>query len=162
MQTSEHPAMPPGGWMEDRTHVFPVRVYYEDTDFSGFVYHASYLKFIERGRSEFLRICGIGHRELLNAPEPLFWTVRNIDITYLRPARIEDALTARTQVAGITGARMLLRQWIERSGEMLTRASLEVCLIGSAGRPRRVPGTIRKQMEYYIRNPDNAGRPEEH
>lgn len=156
MTTNEHPAMPPGGWMEDRTHVFPVRVYYEDTDFSGFVYHASYLKFIERGRSEFLRICGIGHRELLNAAEPLFWSVRKIDITYLRPARIEDALTARTEVAGVTGARMLLNQWIERSGEMLTRASVEVCLIGSAGRPRRIPGAIGKQMEFYIRSPDNS------
>lgn len=162
MTTNEHPAMPPGGWMEERTHVFPVRVYYEDTDFSGFVYHASYLKFIERGRSEFLRICGIGHRELLNAAEPLFWTVRKIEITYLRPAQIEDALTARTRVAGMTAARMLLDQWIERSGEMLTQASVEVCLIGAAGRPRRLPGAIRKQMEFYIQSPDNPGTNQEH
>ena len=162
MQTNEHPITPPGGWMEDRTHVFPVRVYYEDTDFSGFVYHASYLKFIERGRSEFLRICGIGHRELLNAAEPLFWTVRKIEITYLRPARIEDALTARTRVAGITGARMSLHQWIERSGETLIEASVEVCLIGSAGRPRRIPGTIRKQMEFYVHGADNSGDHQEH
>jgi acyl-CoA thioester hydrolase len=162
MTANEHAGMPPGGWMEHRTHVFPVRVYYEDTDFSGFVYHASYLKFIERGRSEFLRICGIGHRELLNAAEPLFWTVRKIEITYLRPARIEDALTARTQVAGVTGARMLLHQWIEHSGEMLTQASVEVCLIGSAGRPRRVPGAIRKQMEFYIQTQDNAPADQEH
>ena len=154
--------MPTGGWMEERTHVFPVRVYYEDTDFSGFVYHASYLKFIERGRSEFLRICGLGHRELLNAAEPLFWTVRKIEITYLRPARIEDALTARTQVAGITGARMLLNQWIERSGEMLTRASVEVCLIGSAGRPRRIPDAIREQMEFYLQSSDNPAVGQEH
>lgn len=162
MATNEHPVMPPIGWMQDRTHVFPVRVYYEDTDFSGFVYHASYLKFIERGRSEFLRICGIGHRELLNAAEPLFWTVRKIGITYLRPARIEDALTARTQVAGITGARMLLHQWIERSAEMLIQASVEVCLIGSAGRPRRIPGAIRKQMEFYVESANNPGANQEH
>jgi acyl-CoA thioester hydrolase len=162
MKTNEHPATPPGGWMEDRTHVFPVRVYYEDTDFSGFVYHASYLKFIERGRSEFLRVCGIGHRELLNAAEPLFWTVRKIEITYLRPARIEDAVTARTQVAGITGARMTLHQWIERSGERLTQASVEVCLIGSAGRPRRMPTAIRKQMEFYIQSSDNPAVDQDH
>lgn len=162
MTTNEHRAMPPGGWMEDRTHVFPVRVYYEDTDLSGFVYHASYLKFIERGRSEFLRICGIGHRELLNAAEPMFWTVRKIEITYLRPARIEDVLTARTQVAGITGARMLLHQWIERMGETLTQASVEVCLIGSGGRPRRIPGAIRKQMEIYLESPDNPAGNQEH
>lgn len=162
MTANEQAAMPPGGWMEDRTHVFPVRVYYEDTDFSGFVYHANYLKFIERGRSEFLRICGIGHRELLNAVEPLFWTVRKIDITYLRPARIEDALTTRTQVAGITGARMFLHQSIERGSEMLTQAAVEVCLIGAAGRPRRVPGAIRKQMEFYIQSANNPAGDQEH
>lgn len=162
MTANEHAAMPPSGWMEDRTHVFPVRVYYEDTDFSGFVYHANYLKFIERGRSEFLRICGIGHRELLNAAEPLFWTVRKIEITYLRPARIEDVLTARTQVAGITGARMFLHQWIERGSEMLTHAAVEVCLIGAAGRPRRVPGAIRKQMEFYIQSANNPAGDQEH
>lgn len=162
MTANDHAALPPGGWMEDRTHVFPVRVYYEDTDFSGFVYHASYLKFIERGRSEFLRICGIGHRELLNATEPLFWTVRKIEITYLRPARIEDALTACTQVAGVTGARMFLDQWIERGGEMLTQAAVEVCLIGAAGRPRRVPGAIRKQMEFYVQSANNPAGDQEH
>lgn len=162
MTANENAAFPPSGRMEERTHVFPVRVYYEDTDFSGFVYHASYLKFIERGRSEFLRICGIGHLELLNFAEPLFWTVRKIEITFLRPARIEDALTARTEVDGIAGARMLLNQWIERSGELLTQASVEVCLIGSAGRPRRIPGAIRKQMEFYAQSPNNAADNREH
>lgn len=150
------------GEIRDGRHHMQVRVYYEDTDFSGFVYHASYLKFIERGRSEFLRICGIGHRELLNADEPLFWAVRNIEITFLRPARIEDAITARTQVAGITGARMFLNQSIERSGEMLTQAAVEVCLIGAGGRPRRIPATIRKQMEFYVHRPDNAANDQEH
>ena len=71
-----------GGQIEGKTHVFPLRVYYEDTDFSGFVYHASYLRFMERGRSEFLRVCGIGHQELLQFAEPLFWTVRSIAIKY--------------------------------------------------------------------------------
>lgn len=144
--------------MEDRTHVFPIRVYYEDTDFSGFVYHASYLKFIERGRSEFLRICGIGHRDLLNAAEPLFWTVRRIEITFLSPARIEDSLTACTGIADITGARLFLDQWIERNGEKLVTASVEVCLINTKGRPRRVPDAIRKQMEFYIQRPDNGAK----
>jgi acyl-CoA thioester hydrolase len=146
---------PAGGWIEQQTHFFPVRVYYEDTDFSGFVYHASYLKFMERGRSEFLRMCGLGHRNLLDAAEPLFWTVRGISIRYARPARVEDPLLVRTGVFDVTGARMFLRQWIERRAEEMTRADVEVCLVSAAGRPRRIPELIRKQLVFYIRNQDN-------
>ncbi len=138
-----------------KIHRFPVRVYYEDTDFSGFVYHASYLRFMERGRSEFLRICGIGHQMLLQLREPLFWTVRSISIKFIRPAGIEDALTVHTRVAEIGGARMFLEQWIERDGEELTRADVEVCVISGAGRPRRIPETVRERMAIYPRSADN-------
>ena len=141
---------PAGGRLEKTTHVFPLRVYYEDTDFSGFVYHASYLRFMERGRSEFLRICGVGHRDLLSAAEPLFWTVSSISIHFIRPAQVEDPLEVRTSVAGLAGARMFLRQSIERRSEEMTRAEIEVCLINSGGRPRRIPDLIRKPMELYI------------
>jgi acyl-CoA thioester hydrolase len=151
---------PAGGQIEGKTYVFPLRVYYEDTDFSGFVYHASYLRFMERGRSEFLRVCGIGHQELLQLAEPLFWTVRSIAIKFIRPARIEDALSVRTSVAGLTGARMLLEQWISREQEEMTRAELEVCLISAAGRPRRIPDAIRQRMEFYIEKRDNLRRTE--
>jgi acyl-CoA thioester hydrolase len=143
---------PGGGCIEGNAHIFPVRVYYEDTDFSGFVYHASYLRFMERGRSDFLRLCGFGHQSLLNAAEALFWTVRSITIEFLRPARIEDALTVRTAVIRISGARMFLDQSIARAGEAMTSAEVEVCLINSAGRPRRVPEHVRKQLEFYIRS----------
>ena len=150
-----------GGRIEGQVHVFPVRVYYEDTDFSGFVYHANYLKFIERGRSEFLRICGIGHQQLLRLNEPLFWTLRTLTATFIRPARIEDSLHIRTAVAELGGARMLLRQWIMRDREKLLEAAVEVCLINAAGRPRRVPGLIRRELEMYIRTRDNHANHEE-
>lgn len=146
--------------MEGKTYVFPLRVYYEDTDFSGFVYHASYLRFMERSRSEFLRVCGIGHQELLQFAEPLFWTVRSIAIKFIRPARIENALSVCTSVAGLTGARMLLEQWICREQEEMTRAQVEVCLISAAGRPRRIPDAIRQRMEFYIEKGDNPRRTE--
>lgn len=146
---------PPGGRIEGRVHIFPLRVYYEDTDFSGFVYHAGYLRFMERGRSEFLRMSGIGHQQLLNAADPMFWTVRKIAITYLRPAHIEDALQVHSGVAALSGARMLLDQWMTRGAERLTEAVVEVCLISAAGRPRRIPDAIRKAMEFYIRTQDN-------
>jgi len=149
---------PGGGQIEGKIYVFPLRVYYEDTDFSGFVYHASYLRFMERGRSEFLRVCGIGHQELLQFAEPLFWTVRSIGIKFIRPARIEDALNVRTSVTGLTGARMLLEQWISRDQEEMTRAEVEVCLISAAGRPRRIPDAIRQRMEFYLEPVENIRR----
>lgn len=147
---------PAGGQIEGKTYVFPLRVYYEDTDFSGFVYHAGYLRFMERGRSEFLRVCGFGHQELLQFAEPLFWTVRSIAIKFIRPARIEDALSVRTSVAGLSGARMLLEQRVNRDQEEMTRADVEVCLISAAGRPRRIPDAIRQRMEFYLEKSDNC------
>ena len=148
--TSEAKREPPAGWIEDGAHLLPIRVYYEDTDFSGLVYHASYLRFMERGRSEFLQFCGIGHRGLLQMEQPAFWTVRSISVRFVRPARVEDALLVRTRVAALTGARMQLGQWIERRAEELTKADVEVCLINPAGRPLRIPDLIRKRLEFYI------------
>jgi acyl-CoA thioesterase FadM len=81
--------------------------------------------------------------------------VRSIAIRYIRPAQIEDALSVRTSVAGLTGARMLLDQWISRDQEEMTRADVEVCLISAAGRPRRIPDAIRQRMEFYVEKEDN-------
>ena len=147
--TNDSNREPPGGWIQQGEHFLPVRVYYEDTDFSGLVYHASYLRFMERGRSEFLRQCAVGHRELLQLDEPVFWTVRSISIRYSRPARVEDALLVRTRVTALTGARMHLDQSIERGAENLTNAAVEVCIISATGRPQRIPGLIRKRLELY-------------
>ena len=141
---------PSGGWFEGRTHVFPVRVYYEDTDFSGVVYHANYLRFMERGRSEFLRISGAGHQGLFAASEPLVWAVRRMNIDFDRPARMEDALTVRTSVLELAGARMRLDQRVTRAGDMLVKAVVEVCVITLDGRPRRVPDSTRKKLEIFL------------
>ena len=141
---------PTGGWFEGKTHVFPIRVYYEDTDLSGFVYHASYLRFMERGRSEFLRIAGAGHAGMMEAPEPLVWVVRRMDIGFLRPAKIEQALTVRTSVLELAGARMRLDQAVMRGEEPLVKAELEVCIVALDGRPRRVPDSTRKKLEFFL------------
>ena len=141
---------PTGGWFEERTHVFPVRVYYEDTDFSGVVYHANYLRFMERGRSEFLRISGAGHQELFAAGEPLVWAVRRMNVDFDRPARMEEALNVRTSVLELTGARMRLDQRIARAGDILVKATVEVCVITLDGRPRRVPDSTRKKLEFFL------------
>jgi acyl-CoA thioester hydrolase len=153
--TTRDPEKPPkgepsGGWFEARTHVFPVRVYYEDTDFSGLVYHASYLRFMERGRSEFLRLTGAGHTTMFAASDPLVWVVRRMTIEFLRPARIEEALTVRTRVVELAGARMRLDQRVFRAGEPLVTAEVEVATVARDGRPRRVPDSTREKLELFL------------
>ncbi len=125
-----------------RSFKTPVRIYYEDTDFSGIVYHANYLKFFERGRSDALRVSGVAHRDLLERDEPLVFAVRRMDTTWLTPARIEDELEVRTTFETIKGARMMLRQEIYRGEERLCDAAVEVVCMTKDGRPRRVPEDI--------------------
>src|SRR5437016_5228945 len=116
------------GEIRDGRHHMQVRVYYEDTDFSGVVYHASYLRFMERGRSEFLRALDAGHGGMFAADEPLVWAVRRMSIDFSRPARLEDALEIRTVALHLAGARMQLEQRIYRRGEELVNAAVEVCV----------------------------------
>jgi acyl-CoA thioester hydrolase len=143
---------PPGGRLEGKTHLFPVRVYYEDTDFSGIVYHANYLRFMERGRSEFLRLVGAGHQGMLAFPEPLVWAVRRMTVDFRKPARMEEALTVRTQVLELAGARMRLDQAVLKDGEVLVGADVEVCIITMGGKPRRIPDSTRKKLEFFLKN----------
>lgn len=121
-------------------HSFPVRIYYEDTDFSGNVYHAAYLKFFERGRTEFLRDEGIHHSEL--AGEGIAFAVRSMEIAFDGAAHIDDLLTVTTEVAAITGARLTLNQVILRGDVVLTRASVMVVAIKTSGGPARMPKVI--------------------
>ena len=121
-------------------HRFEVRVYYEDTDFSGNVYHAAYLHFFERGRTEFLRAEGIHHSEL--AKEGIAFAVRRMEIDFAGAAHIDDLLTVETTVEGMTGARLSLQQSIWRGGVVLARASVVVVAIGKAGGATRMPKAI--------------------
>ena len=121
-------------------HSFPVRIYYEDTDFSGNVYHAAYLKFFERGRTEFLRDEGIHHSEL--AAEGIAFAVRAMDIQFDGAAHIDDLLTVTTEVAAMSGARLTLTQAILRDQTVLTRATVMVVAIRTSGGPARMPKLI--------------------
>jgi acyl-CoA thioester hydrolase len=141
---------PAQGWIDGHAFVFPLRVYYEDTDFSGVVYHANYLKFMERSRSEFLRAIGVRHQGLLTADEPLVWVVRRMRIDYIRPARVDDALLIRTGVIEIGGARMRLDQRVIRGTEELVQAEVEACVVTLDGRPRRVPAEVRARIGAYL------------
>ena len=121
-------------------HHFPVRIYYEDTDFSGNVYHAAYLKFFERGRTEFLRDQGIHHSEL--AGQGIAFAVRSMEISFDGAAHIDDLLTITTEVAAVSGARLTLKQAILRDRMVLTRATVVVAAIKTSGGPARMPKVV--------------------
>ena len=122
------------------THRFPVRIYYEDTDFSGNVYHAAYLKFFERGRTEFLRDLGIHHFEL--AKDGIAFAVRSMEISFDGAAHIDDLLEVTTQVEAMTGARLTLAQTIARHGAVLTQAKVVVVAIKTHGGVARMPKAL--------------------
>jgi len=130
---------PTAGRFEGREHLLPVRVYYEDTDFTGLVYHANYVRYFERGRSDFLRLVGIGHAQLLEHDQPMAFVIAEIGLTFVKPARIDDALVVRTRYRRIQGPRLIISQSVERGDDVLCRAEVVAVCIHLDGRPRR-PG----------------------
>lgn len=135
-----------GAWSAD-VHHLPVRVYYEDTDFTGVVYYSNYLKFLERGRTDALRSAGVSHADLLQLETPLGFAVRKITVEYLIPARIDDALTVETAFTEARGARMAIGQRIVRGEEVLISAEVEAACIDLDGRPRRLPKAVIEAIE---------------
>ena len=107
-------------------HVLPIRIYFEDTDFSGVVYHANYLRFMERARSDMLRLLGVSHDALDTGifGEGLAFAVRHLEIDFERPARIDDFLEVESSVARIAGARLMIDQCIRRGAETLYQPAL--------------------------------------
>jgi acyl-CoA thioester hydrolase len=122
-----------------------VRVYYEDTDFSGRVYHASYLRFLERGRTEWLRRRGFAHRDLAENSDAVF-VVRSLQIEFLAPAMIDDLLVVETSVADVRGASIDFKQRVLRSDKILVTAEVLVASIRE-GRPARIPADLRRLFE---------------
>ena len=143
------------GRVEGETHVLPVRVYFEDTDFTGLVYHANFLKFCERGRSDFIRNLGIDHRSLENpdAGEPAVFVVRRIEVDYLRPAHIDEVLEVVTRCGEIGGATLVLLQEVRRGETVLARLKVSVVLVSKAGRPQRLGKLVREALERFVNRP---------
>ena len=133
--------------MTPSPHAFPIRVYYEDTDFSGVVYHASYLRFMERGRTEMLRSHGIDQGAVLagEATERFGFAVRAMTIDFLKPARMDDLLTIETDVMEIGGASMELAQRVKRGDEVLIAAQVRIACVVD-GKPCRIPAQIRATL----------------
>jgi acyl-CoA thioester hydrolase len=140
------------GRIEGDTHVLPVRVYFEDTDFAGVIYHANYLKFCERGRSDFIRLLGIHHQALADPKngDPSVFVVRKVDIDFLRPGRLDDVLEVVTRCTEIGGASLTLSQEVRRGEMVLARALITVVLVSAAGKPQRIGTLIRGALERFV------------
>jgi acyl-CoA thioester hydrolase len=141
---------PSAGAFVGREHRLPVRVYYEDTDFTGLVYHASHVRFFERGRTDALRQAGIGHARLLSAPEPCAFAVTRLAVDFVGAARIDDALIIHTWFEAIKGPRLHIRQAITRSGETVARADVEAACIRPGGGARRPPAELGRLLGPYL------------
>ena len=142
------------GRIDGHVHVLPVRVYYEDTDFSGFVYHANYLKFCERARSDCLRLSGIHHHELHwhETGGRMGFVVRRMACEFLKPARIDNVLEVQTRMLQVRGARFDLDQQVWHDGEKLFEARVMAALVDGDGKPKRLPPDMRAVFDALIVN----------
>ncbi|PZQ55177.1 MAG: acyl-CoA thioesterase [Phenylobacterium zucineum] len=144
---------PSAGRIDGRVHLLPVRIYYEDTDFTGVVYHANYLRYFERGRSDFFRAIGISHTALLDLPEPTAFTIIRIELDYKRAARVDDALVVRTTYDSIKGPRLFVSQSIVRGDEVIAEAQVQAVCIDMKGRARRPPPGMAELLRPYLAAP---------
>lgn len=127
------------------THKLKIRVYYEDTDMAGIVYYANYLRFIERGRSEWVRDNGMDQKAMKHEDGVVF-AVRRVEADYLAPAHLDDELVVETDVVSVTAARMVMQQAVKRGEELLFQAVVTVVCIGENGLPTRLPAKLRQML----------------
>jgi acyl-CoA thioester hydrolase len=144
---------PTAGAWDGKDFLYPVRVFYEDTDFSGFVYHASYVRFFERGRSEALRSLGVSHSDLLTLTPPAGMVVRRLVVDYRLPCRIDDIVVIRSKFLSARGARMMIEQVMERDTTVVAAAELEVALINLDGRPRKLTADLAARLGPWLQTP---------
>ena len=123
-------------------HRFDIRIYYEDTDMGGLVYHANYLKFIERARSDWVREMGVD-QHAMKEEEGLVFAVRRVECDYLLAARFDDRLEVLTRVGAITGARLVLSQDVVRGADTIFSATVTIACVTDTGHPARLPANIR-------------------
>ncbi|HLY58599.1 MAG TPA: tol-pal system-associated acyl-CoA thioesterase [Stellaceae bacterium] len=148
------PARPEGGRVEGRAFLFPIRVYYEDTDAGAIVYHAAYLRFAERARTEFLRHIGWPHQRM-HRETGSFWAVRRLSVDYRRPARLDDALIVTSTVEACGGASVDVLQVIAREDEEAARVKVQLAVLSEGGRPARIPAALRQALLPYL-DPDES------
>ncbi|BAK64926.1 putative thioesterase [Sphingobium sp. SYK-6] len=137
MPTKPEP-LPASGFFEGAEHLFPLRVYYEDTDLSGVVYHANFLRYMERARSDMLRVAGIDQRAAVEQGLG-HYAVSRADLRYRAPARLDDDLLVRSRLEDVGGARCVIAQAVWRGDVLLAQADVTVAFVDPTGRPRRQP-----------------------
>ncbi len=142
--------------MSARVHRWPTRVYYEDTDAGGVVYHARYLHFFERARTEFMRALGLDHSRLL-AVHGVVFTVRRLQLDLAGPARLDDALETTTRIVAMSGARLHVRQEVLRAATLLAGGDLELAVVGTDLRPRRLPAELATRLRAWVEPPPRGG-----
>jgi acyl-CoA thioester hydrolase len=140
---------PPTGRIESGVHVLPLRIYYEDTDAAGIVYYANWLRFLERGRTELLRLLGQEHSALRDE-RGVNWVVRRCTIDYLKPARLDETIEVVTGCGELRGASLDMIQHARRGEEILVRAELVVACMGATGRPVRLPPLLRTALAQVV------------
>jgi acyl-CoA thioester hydrolase len=148
-----NPALKGLGYFEGKVHILPISIYYEDTDLSGMVYHANYLRYMERGRTEFFRLAGIS-RARLEDEEPTAWTLRRIAVEYFRPARLDDQVAVHSVLTEVSGARLKVLQRVCRGGDLLVEGRIEACITTLTGKPRRLPGTVHDALAPFVTTED--------
>ena len=138
------------GIIKQKTHFFQIRVFYEDTDFTGIVYHANYLKFAERGRTNFLRLLGVNHSELINSDEPKYFVVYKMNSKFTGTSTIDDILEVRSNFKGIEGVRLKIKQDIYKEEKKVFSANIEFALLDKNAKPKRFPEDIKSKIEKYL------------
>lgn len=144
---------PPGGILDGARHLYAVRVYYEDTDLSGITYHANYLRWFERARSDLLRLLGIDQRAAIEAGEGAY-ALSEVNLRYLRPAKLEDDVVIETRCTELGAASCRMHQIARRNEEVLCEAGLRVGFITLDGRPRRQPPEWRVAFQNFMNKDD--------
>jgi len=127
------------------SHLFMIRVYYEDTDLAGIVYYANYLKFIERARSDWVRGLGVDQKQM-KADDGVVFAVRHLEADFLAPAQFDDELQVETSLQSVSGARMLLRQQVLRDGMVLFSALVTLVALNESGAATRLPAAFRQKL----------------
>jgi len=137
---------PPTGLVAGKVHVFPVRAYYEDTDAGGIVYHANYLRFAERARTEMMRLLAGGDEALTMAHYGLAFVARRCTVDYIAPARLDDAMAVHSRMLDVRAASLLAEQVVRRGSADIARIEILLAAIGAEGRPARLPRPIRTAL----------------
>ncbi len=142
------PIEPHSGTLHDNSHTRTERIYFEHTDFSGVVYHARYLDFLEHGRSDYVRMLGVHHSELASGAygESLAFAVHRMEMDFKRAARIDDVIVVETERGTLVGPKLTFNQRITRNGDLLLTAAVSVVLVNQQGKPRRYPKELLRKL----------------